>query len=38
MDLIRDRGKTTCPSWQCSEDRVVGHILFTPVTIEAGGR
>ena len=37
VDLIRDRGKTTCSLVAISEGRVVGHILFTPVTIEAGG-
>ena len=38
VDLIRERGKTTRSLVAVSGDRVVGHILFTPVTIEASGQ
>jgi putative acetyltransferase len=38
VDLIRERGKAVRSLVAVSEDRVVGHILFTGVTIEAGGR
>jgi putative acetyltransferase len=35
VDLIRERGTTTRSLVAVSENRVIGHILFTPVTIEA---
>ena len=37
MDALRDRGKTTLSLVAVLQDRVVGHILFSPVAIEAGG-
>jgi putative acetyltransferase len=38
VDLIRDRRKVTCSLVAMSEGGVVGHILFTPVVIEAAGQ
>jgi putative acetyltransferase len=38
VDLIRARGKTVRSLVAVSQERVVGHILFTAVTIEASGR
>lgn len=38
VDLIRERGKTVRSLVAVSADRVVGHILFTAVTIEASRR
>jgi putative acetyltransferase len=37
VDALRDRGTATLSLVAELQDRVVGHILFTPVTIEARG-
>ena len=36
VDLLRARGKATLSLVAAEADRVVGHILFSPVTIAAG--
>jgi putative acetyltransferase len=37
VDALRDRGPATLSLVAVLQDRVVGHILFSPVTIESGG-
>jgi putative acetyltransferase len=37
VDALRDRGTATLSLVAVLQDRVVGHILFSPVTIESGG-
>jgi putative acetyltransferase len=38
VDALRARGQATLSIVAVRGDQVVGHILFSPVTIEAGGR
>jgi putative acetyltransferase len=38
VDLLRERGKVTLSLVAIHEGRVVGHILFSPVVIEATGQ
>ena len=38
IDLLRDRGAATLSLVAVIDDRVVGHLFFSPVTIEASGR
>jgi putative acetyltransferase len=38
VDTLRARGKATLSLVAVEDDRLVGHILFSPVTIEAGDR
>ena len=37
VDALRDRGQATLSLVAGLQDRIVGHILFSPVAIEAGG-
>ena len=37
VDRLRERGQATLSLVAVRADRVVGHILFSPVTIESGG-
>ena len=34
VDMLRDAGRVTLSSVALVEDRVVGHVLFSPVTVE----
>ena len=38
IDLLRDRGAATLSLVAVIEDQVVGHLLFSPVTIESSER
>jgi putative acetyltransferase len=38
IDLLRDRGAATLSLVAVIDDRVVGHLLFSPVTIESSER
>ncbi len=38
IDQLRDRGQFTLSLVAEIDDRVVGHLLFTPITIEASNR
>jgi putative acetyltransferase len=38
VDVLRASGKATLSLVAVEDDRIVGHILFSPVTIDAGDR
>jgi putative acetyltransferase len=38
VDVLRARGKTVLSLVAAESDRIVGHIFFSPVTIESGDR
>ena len=37
VDTLRENGRASVSLVAVSEDRVVGHILFSPMTFEEGG-